>query len=353
MTKKILAIAIAAAVAAPLAAQAELKLSGTIQAEIGSLEVAGGDRTTVNDSYGGTVHPDGGMNKIRFDFDEKIGSVKAFGRADWAFSTSDGGDGTNWGTREQYVGIKGSGAHFKVGRIQGAYKTTGGKIDPFHATGAQQRGIGGGRSGDAFGHGSYVDDVIEVGFKGNGFKLTAQAIADETSKYQDGSWLLGAEYNAKTWGIWAGANSQETDSDDNPMNAKIGGYAKFGGLTAALQYEQAESGGYHYMMNKRLGAGGVTSEEGTYITGSLAYGMGNWVLAGWVSSYSGDKIMGEDGAFDDADAMSFSLGAVYLLSKRTGMYGAYHSSDSDLKMAGGDDDIADWDAFAVGVFHKF
>jgi len=362
MTKKILAFAVAAAVSVPMAAQAELKLSGTIQAELGTLEIAGGDRQTVNDSYGGTVHPDGGMNKIRFDFDEKIGGLDAFGRIDWAYSTSDNANSSNLTSREQYVGLKGSGAHFKVGRIQGIYKTTGDAIDPFGSTGGQARGIGGGRSGGAFGHGSYIDNVLEVGFKGGDFSLAAQTVADESGG-KDGSWLLGVNYSSKVWGVWGAASSEASNvaGADDPMNLKVGGYAKFGGLTAALQYEKAENGNYHVFMNKVSATGnGVTSEEGRYITGSLAYGLGSWTLAGWVSSYSADKMVGLDtvnNSKNEADAMSWSLGAIYSLSKRTAVYGAYHSSDSDLKgvnAAGAvADDVADWNAFAVGVFHNF
>ncbi len=353
MNKNILALAVAAAVATPMAAQADLKLSGVVQAEVGSVEVAGGDRVTYNDMGTGALGWDGGMNKISFDFDEKLdGGLTAFGRADWVFDTS--GSTNSWGKRETYVGLKNAGAHFKVGRIQGIYKTTGGSIDPLHATGAQSRGMGGGRTGGGFGHGSYLNSVLEVGFKGGDFGLTAQYIADEGTKL-DGSWLVGADYSTKTWGLWAGASSEDkTGAADALINAKVGGFAKFGGLTAALQYESAESGTYNERAITNLVSGDTATQmknaygsvdQGDYMMGSLAYGMGNVTLAGWLASYSSDN-------YSDGDAISWSVGAVYSLSKRTMLYGAYHQTDSDVTF-GTKDDVFDWNAFALGVAHKF
>jgi predicted porin len=336
MNKKILGAAIAAIVAAPLAAQADVKLSGAIQAEIGSIEISGGDRFTNSSDRTGALYG-GGPNRFGFDFDEDLGGgLKAYGRIDWAFHTSyTGSTGSSLSDREQYLGLKGSsGAYLRAGRIQGAYKTAT-KIDPFAATSGQMR-IGGGESSGAFSHGAFLNNVFEIGFNNSGFKFALQGIFDEVDgagtgiSDDDGSYLANVEYGNDKFTVFGAYADRAGMPNDSDVNWKIGGKATFGGLTVGLQYEDTE-------MNQ---APLAPSSSGEYITGSASYKLGNVVLGGWVSQYSDDT-----GA--DRDAISFAAGAIYLFSKRTLAYAAYHSIDVD------NTDVGDLSAFAAGIRHSF
>lgn len=351
MQKQLLSIAVAAAIAAPLAAQAEIKLSGTLQGELGSVEIAGGDAVTTSQDSTGALGVGGGPNKMRFDVDEDLGGgLKAFGRADWSFSLS---SGSGLGDREQFLGVKSaSGAYFRMGRIQGAYKTAT-KIDPFYSTGAQMRCSGGESCGNGFTHSSFLNNVFELGFKNSGFKVALQGVLDELygsngqadPDEDDGSFLANVEYGTDMFTVF-GAFSQMSGGDD-PTNWKVGGKFTMGGLTLGLQYEDAEMGAY----NGGAALKSMGSTQGQFAVGSASYKIGNAILAGWLSQYMDDE---ENKSFERTsdDTMAYSLGAIYLFSKRTFVYAAYHATDSDSQVSG-NDEAFDWNAFAAGIRHSF
>lgn len=335
MSKKILGAAIAAALVAPLAVQAEVKLSGVIQGELGSLEINGGDSITDSTDGKGALFG-GGPNKLAFDVSEDLGGgLKAVGRLDFDFSTT---NSTGVGSRESFLGLSSaSGAYFRMGRIQGAYKTAT-KIDPFYGTTGQMRIGGGEAGGGSFTHSGYVDNVFEVGFSGGGFKAALQGILDD-AKGQDGSMLANVEYSTDMFTVFGAYSKDESAAENANMNWKVGGKFNYGGFGIGLQYEDTE------MNQSTLVSIGGAAASGEYMTGSLTYGMGNIILAGWVSQFTkSDDVKG-------SDATSFALGGIYTFSKKTLVYGAYHSIDSDAPDADGDKgDIA---GFAVGIRHSF
>lgn len=350
MNKKILALAIASVVVAPVAAQADVKLSGTIQAEAGSVKVGGGDREFWTTDNTGALTNGGGPNKVVIDVSEKLGNgLSAIGRVAFNFNTS---TSSNLGARERWLGLKGDMAHFKLGRIQGTYKTVE-VVDPFYATGAQARRMGGGMSGgSAFSHSSFLDNVAELGFKYKGFALTAQGIFDEATEYStnlsnSGSALASIKYSDKNWGLFGAWSHQNfsvvtdglgTVEPDGLDNWKAGGWFSYGGLKVALQYEEAEMGAMSGLSVDDMLNGG---KGGNYVFGSVAYTWGNVTLATWLAQYTSDTS-------DAMDAFSYAVGGIYSFSKRTIAYAAYIDSDTDQAA-----DAGDWNAFAIGMRHSF
>jgi predicted porin len=176
MNQKVLTFAVAAALMAPMATYADVKLSGTIQAEIGGArfgEVNGEEADTLRvskDSQGALAN--GGPNKITFDIDEKLGNgISAEARYQAAFNTA-ANDGLTDG-REAWVGLGTSNFHFRFGQFTSGYKATKGLIDPFANTSIQARGTAGGMTGskrldiqqsDAGNIGGYTFDP-EVGLR--------------------------------------------------------------------------------------------------------------------------------------------------------------------------------------------
>jgi len=260
MNRKILAFAVAASLVAPMAAQADVKLSGAIQAEVNSAQVNEGweddaDRITITkDGEGASFN--GGPNNLAFDIDEKLGNgLSAFARYQVGFNTYSNSGLSNG--KEAYVGLKGSAFHIKFGKMTGVYKGSKGLIDPFAGTSLQARGTGGGMSGSTykcgaasrpvdtnrdsetynpnggytdkagavftetscsegikgylgksshgqFTHSSYVSDAIELGFgnKKQGFSATIQGVIDDSSDI-DGAGLVELRYAAPNFTVFA------------------------------------------------------------------------------------------------------------------------------------------------------
>ena len=380
MNQKLFVFAIAATLVAPMAADADVKLSGVIQGEITSSEV--GDpaddedrKTLTNDTEGAIFN--GGPNVLTFDVDEKLGGgLAAYARYQGTFDTSDnkGLDG-----KEAFLGLKTSSFFLRYGRLTGAYKSSLGLADPWAGTSLQARGTGGGMSGskynnkscDATGlncttvkantndagkglsHSGYIEGALEAGMKMAGFTGRIQGVVDDNSA-MDGAGLLELLYQApnETFTMWlsgaytdldlketvkdaadsATGNEEDNNDDDQLKNWKIGGQFKLGpALTLGLQYEDAE-----------LGAFDGNPDGGKYILGSVDFMMNNFSLAAWVGGYMSDI----DENISEEDALSWSLGGKYLFSKRTMVYAGYRQTDSD-------NDYRDEDVITLGLKHSF
>jgi predicted porin len=388
MNHKVLVLAVATAFAAPLAAVADVKLSGRIQAEYAYAGVGEFDRESFTADSGGTAF-NGGPNRIKIDFSESLGGgLQAFGAYASAFNTfTNTGLG---GSEEAFVGLRGGVAHIRLGQMNGAYKASKGFVDPFEGTALQARGTAGGMTGSnylapvmlkdctgcsysalrsqiddlkadrninaadyvvtarrshspyaALTHSSYVNNTLEVGATFGGFSATLQGFVDKGTG-MDGAGLFELKYSAENFTVFA--SGAYTDLTDNIKvdtikdgirgekektglgNWKVGAQGRFAGFKAGLQYEKAE-------------IGTMTGGEGQYIMGSAEYAMDNVILAAWVARY-------EDKNLDDEDALSFSIGAKYKFSKRTHAHLGYRQTNSK-------NDFRDEDVFALGVKHMF
>jgi predicted porin len=256
MKQKILMMTIAVALASPVAVQADVKFSGSIQGEGGGYrqgrwmnEDADYIRTS-KDKDGALLN--GGPNKLTFDFDQKVGNIVAQGRYQTTFSTA---ANSGLGGREAWVGLKAEDDSFNIrfGRLNGVYKSSKNYIDPFAETSLQARGTGGGMSGSTYNrigvvktddtgrvlvdkngapiisskpeprrwvvdhyetinydqnllatvsdstgdrglaHSGYVNNALQIGGGVSGFSVTFQGVFDETEEL-DGAGLVEAKY---------------------------------------------------------------------------------------------------------------------------------------------------------------
>jgi hypothetical protein len=390
MNQKLLVLAIAATLVAPMAADADVKLSGTIQGEITSSDVGDPpddqDRETLTKDVEGAIF-NGGPNTLTFDIDEKLGGgLAAYARYQGTFNTS---DNEGFGGKEAYLGLKTSSFFLRYGKLTGAYKSSQSLADPWAGTSLQARGTGGGMSGSKYNsvtwddvsktfnttaaastndagkglsHSGYIEGALEAGMKMAGFTGRIQGVVDDRSD-MDGAGLLELLYSApnETFTMWlsgaytdlnlkdtvndavdsATGEDKKDNTDDGLGNWKIGGQFKLGpALTLGLQYEDAE-----------LGAFDNNPDGGNYIIGSVDFMMNNFSLAAWVGGYLSDiednaKLRDDQGNVIDEDALSWALGGKYLFSKRTMVYAGYRQTDSD-------NDYRDEDVFALGLKHSF
>jgi hypothetical protein len=387
MNRKLFVLAIAATLVAPMAADADVKLSGVIQGEITSSQVGNGDedrKTLTKDDEGAIFNK--GPNALTFDIDEKLGGGLAFdARYQGTFSTSDNAGITG---KEAYLGLKNSIFHLRYGKLTGAYKSSFSLIDPWASTSLQARGSGGGMSGSKYNavtwdatsntfktgnaaltdnaskgltNNGYVAGALEAGMNMYGFTGTIQGVIDDNSD-MNGAGLLELRYNAPNdaftmWlaGAYTDLNLKNTvkdtvdsatgksnNSNDNGLgNWKIGGQFKLGpALKLGLQYEDAQ-----------IGTLDNNPDGGKYILGSVEFMMNNFSLDAWVGGYMSDikdsnKLKDAKGNMLNEDALSWALGGKYFLSKRTSVYAGYRQTNSD-------NDYRDEDVFALGLRHSF
>lgn len=387
MNRKLFVLAIAATLVAPMAADADVKLSGVIQGEITSSQVGNGDedrKTLTKDKEGAIFN--NGPNLLTFDIDEKLGGGLAFdARYQGTFSTS---DNTGIDGKEAYLGLKTPNFFIRYGKLTGAYKSSYSLIDPWAATSLQARGSGGGMSGGKYNsvtwdatsntfktgeaastknasmglsNSGYVAGALEAGMKMAGFTGRIQGVVDDNSD-MNGAGLLELLYNAPndTFTMWlsgaytdlnlkdtvkdtvdSATGNSNTSNDSGLGNWKIGGQFKLGpALKLGLQYEDAEIGTFDNNL-----------DGGKYILGSVDFMMNNFSLDAWVGGYMSDikdsnKLKDAKGNMLNEDALSWALGGKYFLSKRTSVYAGYRQTNSD-------NDYRDEDVFALGLKHSF
>jgi predicted porin len=423
MNQKILTFAVAAAIGVPMVVHADVTVSGKIQAEAAYLEVADGnqdvgvifhqdsrtgadipqadERHTLTNDVGGTILNEG-PNKIRFDFEEKMGNeISAEARYEATFNTS-GNYGESLTGLEAWIGLRTSNFHFRYGSIGSAYLSSHTLIDPWANTSLQSRGTGGGMSGEHFNvllSPTSGDDVsligvnhmidldgmtnegvvqggLELGIDFSGFSATLQGVVDDASG-MDGAALLELRYTAPSFAMWlAGSFSDldasvksgisaveesvgadfEEEAGSDFVNWKIGGQYKGPGFSIGLQYEDAELGTLDYIIN---GVGSAVDnarfsyngEGGKYLLGSFDINMGDFGIAAWVAGYRSDiddaRLMTDgEGNVLEEDALSFALGAKYNFSTRSQVYLGYRLTDSD-------NDYRDENVATLGINHSF
>jgi hypothetical protein len=215
MNKKILAAAIGAAlVAGPLAAQADLKISGRIAADITSAD-------------GGIAMSDSGHSRLQFDASDDSGwyTRAATDLRGWF------GGGANSG-RDVYVGIKGGFGSIQAGRMAGAVKNIEG--DPFIATFLEYRNNF--VKGGAYGSSSFLGNMLQYANKFGDASIKIQYNpTDDAIAGPNGD--LGASIKAKLAGanVFAGYNNQGNVTDGTYY--KLGGDMSFGDIKAKLIYE--------------------------------------------------------------------------------------------------------------------
>ena len=191
MKKSIIAIAIAAVTAAPMAANATVTTYAQVQAEITSSD----DGTDSTISMG-----DNARGRVGMKGSEELGNgMTMIGKAEFKMDTADGDAGTATDTtdtdpkvdaqgislqkREMMVGLKAGWGTFAMGRLKPAYKYAGGvKYDAFVATALEARGVtmsGKVGTGKAMGHNSFASDTVGVYLMGG--KLSINYGVDEAT----------------------------------------------------------------------------------------------------------------------------------------------------------------------------
>jgi predicted porin len=315
MNKNVIALAVAAAMAAPLAAQAEVKITGGLQAQIVSID---GDSAMPDGLYatdGGEYEGEntGNYGFLQFAASEDLGNgLKALAVYNMNISVgdSDGAPvgGAAPGGRDAYVGLSGGFGTVLAGTLTAPYAMTK-SWDPFVATFAQARGNGGMSSL----HNSYAGNALAYANKFGMANVVLAVVLDETKEAGEdatnGNHGTSFAVNMPVGPVEVALAyldiSEFAAGADKASATKVGVKYNAGAITVAAQHE---------MLDEGLG-----DQTFTYLTASFASG---------ANTFSAAYGMNQDDA-SDLDHSYMAIGMKHAFSKTTSVNVAYRMTDTD------------------------
>jgi len=328
MNKKLIAVAIAAAVAAPAAMANDTTLYGKAHVSIGNYDDGSADMWKVESH----------ASRLGVKGSEDLGNgLKAIFKYEFGIQVDDS-DGVNSG-RNAYVGLSGDFGTVLAGRHDTPAKVA------FYAAGNETIGdsiidINSKTSTTSAGFSELRLDnaVAYISPNFSGFTAAAAVVPGETSGNNGlaDAYSVGLMYSGN--GIKASAGYEVADSnmvlgssgtaaggltigaDDHEM-FQVGASVTFGDFMVGANYEDTSN----Y-------AGTASDKEVWAITGKAGFG-NNYVTARYMETEIGTW-----------DADTFHIGAGHKMSKRTQVYVAYENEER-----GG----TDTDQFALGMIHSF
>jgi hypothetical protein len=411
MKRKVFVMTVTALIV-PVTAQADVKLSGAIQAEMGAYQAGktanfeDTDRVRVSRDSGGSIS-NGGPNMVAFDIDEDLGNgLSGYARYRFNFSTAansqDGLDGN-----EAWLGLKGSNAYVRIGTLIGNYESFRGLVDPFADTAIQARGTAGGMTGAAYnavvvdgttnidGHvhqvASYsspgtptdhyglahtdpVENALEIGVEYEGFAFSLQGVYDETD-VMDGAGLVALSYtlpdeSLTVFASGAFLNFKDTVKDKAEDTADSVSDAITGDET--IDDEENEDD-YNWKVGAQYKVAGaiiglqyeeseiaymdsdINPEGGKYILGSVDYAVQpNLLVGGWVAGYLSDieetkRLVRNTGTgYEFLDEDAVSFAVGFKY-----LFSARTLAFGGYRQVDSDNDYRDENAFGVGIRHSF
>lgn len=347
MNKKLLTLAISAAIAVPMTvAQADVKVYGAVQMEIARVKNDG--TGTVYDVTAATEKVNAIDNKrgqLGIGADEDLGGgMKGLAKFEWNLDTTDNVDnGTtdSFSARDSYVGMSGGFGTLRFGRSGSPYKQSGVALDPFVATTLEARNnFGMSGNADNYGvllaHGSFVNTGIfyttpsmggvtidsYVGVDGTGADTTGIGQAAQTNG--DLSVVVG--WKGGPANVFVGFNRLNNTTDTSePKATKLGGSFKIGDMhNIAFQYEKSNTG-------KSTGTYAQFGSQADYIFLSYTLKLGSFSLVPQVGQMKTDG-----GTVGDQKGSYMVLGGIYNMSKTFRVFGGYRGTKLQQTLAAAD-----------------
>ncbi len=406
MNKKLIALAIAGALAAPLVASAEgthVTIFGRLQAEYATVDVDGFNAQSA-------VADDALQSRWGLQIAEDLGAgLRAIGRIEYSLNP---GGGNYHHAREQWVGLGGDQwGEIKFGRVQSVLRDFAGghTVDAFADTSLHASGSGGLMVSSANGYGAgddgfvnsavRFDSPVVEGFSVAGLLMpgdadnmdpTVYGYSSEYSGGENGEWdfQVAAKYSGqfdivgvdvfgaysrdnaskfqKSWGvkdeqIWRGGaifsvadfrlrGQYEHVIDANPFGgaASCTTASAFGSYSA-LSPSLSSDGG-RGQCNSAMNPNGNGS---LWIVGA-DYTIGNTMLVaqgGMATAKKTGDVFEPFGSYAKRNVENITVGVVHNLSRRSSLFGGYQRVwVKDRNLVGVD---ADRNVYTVGLRHDF
>ena len=324
--KKILAIAIASAFAAPaFAATSNVDVYGVLNVGVNFVN----DKGDTDD--GKNTNVTSNASRLGFKGSEDLGGgLSAIWQIESGFNADETSSGATFGSRNTFVGLKGGFGTVLAGKHDTPMKGLGRKVDNFGDTMADSRNILG--ASDHASDGANIFDlrtsntVAYVSPSFSGLTVTGAWVADHSGNsnsvdnnnrsayslsgvYENGPLMVGGGYEKQ--------NSGQASDVDRAMWRIVGGY-KFGDLKLAAQFERTNSD--DHQEDRKLSYGLFAN----YQIGAITL-KANYLKAGNEGIWTGAP----SGWNKGDDAKQYTLGADYSLSKRTTAYAYYAKLTND------------------------
>jgi GBP family porin len=379
MNKKLIALAVAGALAAPVIASAQgtnVTIFGRVQQEYSGVASGNNGGSTGDQSYQGGLNDNARSSRWGLQISEDLGrGLKAIARLEQGINT---GSGTANTPREQWVGLSSAQwGDVKFGRVQSPFKDFAGgmTIDPFAYTTLQANGAGATMTGSSNGMGSgangFVNGAIRFdsiqtdGFSFAGMLMPGDANSFDPTKVgtaDQSAWGGGQGYTGGKNGEWDGQGAAKYAgnymgaaytvfggySRDNANDAqkallatsgsrteetwRAGGTLKYDNLQVVGQYERITNalGAASCTGAAALAANPVVASSGQCNSAMNLGGDGSIWHVGTNYQWGNTQLVAQGGATTaeattvaGRDAKSFTVGAIHALSKRTSLFGGY------------------------------
>ncbi|MEO1750863.1 porin [Thiofaba sp. EF100] len=354
MKKHLIAVAVAAAVAAP-AAMADTTLYGLAHVSIDAVksdQAAGQDDSNVNVSSNSSRLGVKGTEKIS----SNLSAIYQFETLVNVSSNAGTSSGLFGEARNTFVGLTGGWGTALVGKHDTPMKLVGRKYDLFgDQIGDSRNLIGVGGAGWDLRPNNVVAYVTPAmaGIQATLAYVTDHDIAGNTPNYDNNkfdAYSLSATYTHKIFDLGAAYERHNIDAagQNNESAYRLGAGVNFAGVRVNALYQKASDLGFTAGKDQSVWGAGAS------------YTFGNNVVK--AQYYKANDISGTT----DTGANMFAVGYDYKLSKQTTLYAAYAKTDNDaattaynVSKAGHGDYMSvgvaggNASAFSVGVMHKF
>ena len=397
MKKKLISLAVAGALAAPMAALADgtnVTLFGSVQSEYSTVNIdniSGGAQSDIGD--------DAGRSRFGMQITEHLGGgLKAKAHIGYGLNTGSGDIGF---ARERWVGLANDHwGEVKLGRVQSPFKDFAGgmTIDRFSNTSLQAGGSGGTMVSSANGYGAgavgFVDNAarydspVVEGFSfvgllmpsdsnrldpvtGNGDPANAGGNSGEWDFQIAGKYNM--QYDIHDFDVFGGY-SRDNVSDNQKALGGINDDEEVWRGGAAWAVGDFRLSGQYENINNAVGAatctnaaalGSVTdttngSGRGQCNSAMNVNGDGNVWFAGAEYTIGNTTLVAQGGmthakkltgTVAGKDAKSFTVGAIHHLSRRSSLFGGYQHVNVDDRTPGAVSN--DRNTYTVGMRHDF
>ena len=327
MNKNLIAIAIAAALAAPTMASAEVKIIGQAQLElVNTTSDVRPEGISLDDASEGGNVGSGNASALGVTGSHDLGNgLTGLYKINYNFHADDNDDSLS--ARDRFIGLKGDFGTVLAGRINTPYKTSTVKWDPFLATFMQARGSNG-MSGL---HNGYANEVLAYANTFGSVKFVGAVALDENDLDADGELdgdhTITFSVNVPVGPVELAVGYLDATALDNGTAVKVGVKWKSGDLTVAGQFET---------LDEDLG-----DTSHVYVTASMAMGGGATVAAAFGT-------VTDEGATDAKDGSYVSLGYKKAMSKKVSWHAGVVVVDEGV--TGADQDATQ---IGAGVRVKF
>jgi len=348
MNKKLLAIAVGAAVAFPAVALADgPTVYGKVNVDLKQVSVDPAPAAPAQDDQW-ELESNASRIGIKGEYDLDVANLKAIYQAEYEISVDDGAG--PFGQRDIFAGLKGGFGTLKAGRFDTPTKKAQGKIDQFNDLDGDIKHL---MSGE-----NRMANIVQYSSPKLADMVTINAafIPGENTDVDDYGTPLENENGLadstsisavlETGGLYA-AISMDSDIDDDlefDDQANAGNTINITRLVAAYKFGDLQVGALHQIAEE-ADKDTVTNEIGeeTSTVISVAYGIDRIKLKAQYGMTEADVTKDE--------ATGYSLGADYKLAKASKAFVYYTAYDIDYDAAGVPND--EQTSFGVGMEHKF